>query len=287
MIQKILSAALFVLAAFTAAGCLESEQTYVVNPDGSGKVTVVTYQKPFNLGEESKPAKDGARKLVAEVIEGSTGIEVWKDVSCKVLADGRMEFKGTAYFSSLENVDLKSVGLTPIRLVRDGQTMNILYGKERNNDVTSDPVQLTEEEIQTRADSMKQNFAMAMGMMKMLFENLRERITVRVPGKITGLSAFTSAGPNAAAIELKGSRMLSVLDSITSGPDFWREQVIAESSGKKQDKDKEMRRAMFGYDQPSMTVNTAGAAPLFNYAAEVAAAKKGYPALLKKYKVQQ
>lgn len=285
MPNRLFRSALFLIAAFMVGGCLESDQMYYINPDGSGKVVVTSITKPFDMGEQ-KASKDEIKKFVTEVIEGSSGVELWKDVSCKKLGDGRIQFKGTAYFRDAGALELKSVAMNPVRVERDGSSMRIMYGKEEPETEAGPPVTLTEDEIQQKADSLKQNMTMAMGMMSMIFDGMREHATIKFAGTASEVRGFQRKADGTVDIELNGKRVLHVLDSVMAQPGFWREQVIADAGGGKPDRDKEMRRTMFGTDDPLVQLNTANATPLFNYAAEVAAAKKGYAALLKKYKIK-
>jgi hypothetical protein len=88
-----------------AAGCLETDEEYTLNPDKSGKVVLEFYLKPDPLGmEQDKDSQAKVKKAASETLSESKGIETWKNVSVKHMDDGRIHFKGTAYFKDLSKV---------------------------------------------------------------------------------------------------------------------------------------------------------------------------------------
>lgn len=79
-------------------GCFEVEDEWVLNPDGSGKVT-----RTLTLDPRGKPAKDWARLG----IKRATGVDAWADFRSSSLEDGRLAIQATAYFRDLNALDLK------------------------------------------------------------------------------------------------------------------------------------------------------------------------------------
>lgn len=293
MIRRFLSACSVMLVALLMAGCLDTTETYVVNPDGSGKVTIesTVEELGFGFGDAKKTSnKEQVRKFVADVLDGSSGVDVWKDVECKKLPDGKTWFKGTAYFSDLGDVNLKGVSTSNFELQRQADgTMKILYGKDESEEDTAAagaPPTLSEEEIKRLTDSAKQSFDMALGLMRPMFGTMNIRTTLRIGGSMRSVEGFERATDGRLRVIFSGKRLMEMMDSVTTQPNFWRDQVIAEASGKRQQKSAEMRKMLFGVDQPSVVIDPAGAKPVFDYKAEVAAARKGYARLLKKYGVK-
>jgi hypothetical protein len=142
-------------------GCFESNDTYVLNPDGSGKVTrMVLFQPPpdqdgldgmsmsmsVNGGKVSsqKPGSGKTKKTPAEQalalagdeLRNSSGIEVWKDVKAYPAKDGRLCFIGTAYFKDLSGLSFHNagcdVGLAP-SLTNDAKG-NLILDVRKPND---------------------------------------------------------------------------------------------------------------------------------------------------------
>lgn len=79
-------------------GCFELDDTWVLNPDGSGKVT-----RTLTLNPRGKPAT-----LYANLgIKRAKGVDAWADFSSTSLEDGRLRIRATAYFRDLNALDLK------------------------------------------------------------------------------------------------------------------------------------------------------------------------------------
>ncbi|HVZ41801.1 MAG TPA: hypothetical protein VHI13_21145 [Candidatus Kapabacteria bacterium] len=296
MIRRILPLVAAAFVTIILAGCLDADETFVINPDGSGKVSVESTVEQMDMGfsDDSKKvsAKEAVNKFVAETVNGSSGVEVWKDVVCKRLADGKMYFKGTAYFKDIAEVDLKNVSTSRFGVERSagGEVTYYLGGDpsaKSETDETKAPVQMTDEELNAKADSMKQNTEMGLSMMRPFFNGMRVHTVLRSAGTFKSAAGFDHAADGSTSILFSGQRMMTLVDSLTSLPNYWKDAVRAEASGQTDARNQEMRKMMFGTDKPGATYQVEGAKPLFDYAAEVRAARKGYAALLKKYAVKE
>lgn len=80
------------------SGCFELDDAWVLNPDGSGKVT-----RTLTLDPRGKKAKDWAQLG----IKRAKGVDAWADFQSKSLDDGRLQIQATAYFRDLNALDLK------------------------------------------------------------------------------------------------------------------------------------------------------------------------------------
>jgi hypothetical protein len=93
--------------AFT--GCVEGEQTFTLNPDGSGKVSIKVVMPPFDLRSAIKqPAKESLedmRRGMLQPLLQTLGVEAWKDVSADFTPDGHLKFTGTAYFKNYNHLE--------------------------------------------------------------------------------------------------------------------------------------------------------------------------------------
>src|SRR5581483_5132788 len=90
------------LLCLLAAGCVEGDVTYTVNPDGSAKIQfdVVTVKPPalFEPGpkKSDEPLDELLRKAIRQTLE-TPGVVAWKDVTAQFQPDGKLKFAGTAY----------------------------------------------------------------------------------------------------------------------------------------------------------------------------------------------
>src|SRR5437763_8602917 len=95
LLALILSSASIILS-----GCLDVEQHYTINPDGSGKVDLVANLTDWTLDANDKDIKQKLRDRVKDFLDSTKGIEAWKDVSYS-MKDDKLHFAGTAYFSDI------------------------------------------------------------------------------------------------------------------------------------------------------------------------------------------
>ena len=105
-LPRFLTVTASVCALMLLTGCFETKDEFTINPDGSGKVVHESSFQQVNLGNQEEATEDSLKEAIGKVITESKGIEAWRDVSFKRLDDGRLFFKGTAYFTNLNTLDI-------------------------------------------------------------------------------------------------------------------------------------------------------------------------------------
>jgi hypothetical protein len=105
-LARLLTAVVCLGALPLVTGCFETKDEFTVNPDGSGKVTHECSFQQVNLGGDNEATEDSLKEAIGKVITEAKGVEAWRDVSYKRLDDGRLFFKGTAYFTNLNTLDI-------------------------------------------------------------------------------------------------------------------------------------------------------------------------------------
>ena len=100
-----LGRALFCVLSFAfcvfAAGCYERKQLMVLNPDGSGRVTLetdVAVPAAGAPGKDKPTAVSFGQQLTADLINGTKGVDAWSDLAITAAPDGRAHIVATAYF---------------------------------------------------------------------------------------------------------------------------------------------------------------------------------------------
>jgi len=273
------------------AGCLESDEQFTINPDGHGKVAIeATIASMASLLSQDSDAKkdrgEEVREFVKDMLANSEGIDAWKDITCKAVGDDKILFRGTAYFSDLNALNIHGIssGSAFVREVAaDGSW--VIRLKEAAEDEEEEQAEqvgdLSEEEIATRIDSLRADYEMGRAMMGPILEGIRQRYVFMLPGSATASASFGRTAKGGYETVISGSRILAALDSMAGSDDFWRQQVI---SGKNSSADRQKEAAMmiFGTAGPP-TVKVSGGKPLFDYDAEVKAARKKYAAMLKPF----
>src|SRR4051812_5890158 len=78
------------LAAAILPACYERKDTAILNPDGSGKIFIDVDIAVAPPAKDQKPDLLGTGRLfAANLINSTTGVDAWGDVSVAAAADGR------------------------------------------------------------------------------------------------------------------------------------------------------------------------------------------------------
>lgn len=275
------------------SGCFETKEEYILNPDSSGKVVYSATFSPmsFNLGGEKTGPETQMKDAVRGILEKSSGIDVWKDVSYKLTDDGKISFKGTAYFSDLSKLKLKvgggeMKGMKPVfTKAADGEMVLEFESekKEKSEAVKEKLSKLSDEEMVKKIKAQKAKYQQIKPMMESFLSAMKRDMSFRLPGKIKEVSNFKRED-DILLLTFEGKKLLDAVDGMFEDPAWMREQIIAGADLAKggPTMDLMVNEKLFGERAPVRATVTGAVKPLFNYKAEVAAAKKDSPKLFKK-----
>ncbi len=271
---------LFVLlAALSLAGCLEVKEEYFLNPDHSGKVVYEVVQ-PLMAGMmgggKNVDMKQKAKDEALKIIEDSKGVTVWKDVSYELNDAGKLHFKGTAYFDDFAKVEIKGGDDKNRAVLQQTKAgMQLRFQAEKKAAKTK----LTPAQIKKRAAAKKAQFQQQRMMMSMMLNGLKIESIYHFPGKVQDAKIYRKTDGNTVKLVLEGAKMLQAIDELAKDDAWWEKQVVAGAGEPPMD---DLMQKMFGSpDTPQVTAKSP-LKPLFNYKAEVAQAKKDYPAMRQK-----
>jgi hypothetical protein len=277
--------------ALALAGCLDEDNEFTLNPDGSGKVKIKCVAAPvsFDIGEKKTP-DELLKKDVRETLENSEGVDAWADVVAGVRDDGKMSFVGTAYFKDVEHLKLKVMGITssgPELTVRKekGALIVQLQGDNKEAKPAEPPGNLTEDQIKARMKEERAKYQQGKPVMESFIKDVKLRTRVNFPGALGEVHNFKKVGPNSVEIAFEGGKLLQTLESLMMDDAFLRKAVMEgrDLAASGPDTEGAFVEKMFGEKAPVMA-STQGPLKLsFNYEAEAAAARKNLPELLKKY----
>jgi hypothetical protein len=120
-------------------------------------------------------------------------------------------------------------------------------------------------------------------MMARILQDMKMSSTFRLPGKLGKVSNFKKNKDGTIGIEITGKDMLKAIEKLVADDAWSRRQILA---GRNMTKDgpsmSDINEKLFGKKGGISAVVTGELKPLFDYKAEVAAAKEKYPAMLKK-----
>ena len=271
-------------------GCFDTKEDFTLNPDGSGKVVHECTFQPMNLSAngENEDAGKALTNAVREVLGQAKGVDAWRDVTFKTLDDGRIYFRGTAYFKDLSKLDIENQTMLKFdwKKSADGGALLTLRTNEetqaggmkitRNKPAKPTKV-LTPEEQAKKIKLERGQFQQAMPMLSGIMGNMKHAVVFHLPGKVVSSANFTNDAAGNLAINFDGAKMLAVMQKLVND-DAWCQAHSGTGFDDMQQKpvmDADMNQFIFGEKAPVSATVTSGK-PLFDYATAVAAAQAEY-----------
>jgi hypothetical protein len=278
------------LALGLLTGCHQIRDEYTLNPDGSGKVRLsrLTPGEPNLMrGSRKLDPQAEALKAAGKLVEKARGVDAWKDVAWEVTGEGKVLVTATAYFSDISKLKLGSQE-GRVRLERGaGGRIVLHYGKKPSK--AQKPREgggkngLSGKELEKAVLAKKMEWQQARGMMTAMLTGMVLEVTFRLPGKLESTSCFRKLGKDRARLTVKGEDMLRFANALAARDEFWRRQAQGKVRGDIKDLDvPEFLEKVFGSREPPRIECSGATAALFDYAKEVAEARKAMPELMKK-----
>lgn len=289
--SRTLTAVIAVAAATVLSGCFDTKDDFTLNPDGSGKLIHESSFQTMNLGGENENTDAALKEAIAKVIEQAKGVEAWRDVTYKRLDDGRLHFKGTAYFKNLSLLDLPNQTMLEFdwKKSADGGVLTLRTNKgssEKESDgfrmekKKVDYSKLTPEERKKKLGEERASFQQVKPMMNGILGAMKHDVTFHLPGKLAESSNFTKDPSGALRLQFDGAKMVEAMDKLVSDDAWAMKNLGSVGSPDKPGMDDEMAAVMFGSKAP-VRATISGGKPAFDYATEVAAAKTEFAKIKK------
>jgi len=246
----------------------------------------------FNImgGEPSDPQAQ-LKKSIQEILSQSKGVDTWKDIFYKLTDDGRMYFKGTAYFPDINELNVHTPGFSSemkLHFTRDISGEITIEFKSEKQDEEGEAVkpptpQIPEAQLNILVKQAKLQFNQMKPMMQGILSTIKSETILHLPGGIKEISNFEKVDARTVRIVLDGSKMLEVMDKMMQDEDWLKEQIRAGKDPLQDgpEGDLDMNEMLFGEKAPVRVVLARGAQQLFDYDAEVTAAKQNYAQMLK------
>ncbi len=265
--------------------CFDTEQEFTLNPDGTGKMVLNTVFPNIRMDGEAALSEEALQSAVASFLKQAEGVEAWKDVSYKWEDDGRIRFKGTAYFTDISGLKLNNIGtMTFDWKAADGK--GILSMKFKDDGDKAKPVKVSADPVQ-RAKEMKAErakFQQSKPMLVGFLSGMKQTVVFNLPGKAGKTVNFTPSANGKIGITMTGEKMLSTMDKLVND-DAWLGKNGFDPQKGPADKDA-MNEGLFGKAGPVTAERTEVKVALFNYAVELATAAKDFAKLQEKFTTQ-
>jgi hypothetical protein len=256
------------------SACLERKQTGVLNPDGSGKITMETFVAvpPAEPGAPPPPdALTYARQVATQIVQTSRGIDAWKDVSYDKAADGRAHVVGTCYFPDINKLQLDNP--IPFSWTRDAAGNYTLSLKAESGQTPPGQPAMTDAQVVAAVSQGKAQYGEFRPMLQTTLAPLKVNASLTLPGKIAKSNVFDVSGGNTVSLAFDGKQVLGAMDKIMADDKALGDAIRA---GRQPDADQNLLlEQIFGKKGPVAVTVSGANAPQFDYRAEVAAAKSG------------
>jgi hypothetical protein len=277
---RLLTAVMTLSVAVFLTGCFETKDEFTVNPDGSGKVVHECSFQQVNLGGDNEVTEDSLKEAISRIITESGGVEAWREVTYKRLDDGRMHFKGTAYFTNLNTLDIPNQTMLEFAWQKSGAgavlTLRTNKGEandESTKEATVDWAKLSPDERAQKLKEERAKFQQMKPMMSGIMGSMKHEAIFHLPGKVGEHSNFTQDTGGALRLQFEGAKLLAAMEKLIND-DAWAMKNFGSLGGQeKPAMDEEANALLFGSKAP-VRATVSGGQALFNYTAEVAAAKK-------------
>ena len=251
---------------------------------------------PGGAGGGASPALHSQAQLkqsVKEILRKSTGVDAWKDVSYNLTDQGKIHFRGTAYFADINNLSLHSgisEGDTQISLTRNalGEIAIEMKSKSAATSLADQtggrtpPPAVSEEKLNELVRQARTQYEQARVMLQGFFAGLKSETILHVPGRVKEVSNFEQVDDHTVRLIVDGPRLLAIVDRLMQDETWLKEQIRTGkdpfSSGP--ESDLAINEMLFGQRAPIRVVVEPAAGAVFDYNAEVTAARANYQAML-------
>jgi hypothetical protein len=294
-------------ACLAALGCVEGEQTYTLNPDGSGKVKMDVVMSPPFEPFGPQPAKKAEDQSLDDMLRNALrplldtpGVTAWKDVSASFAPDGRLKFAGTAYFKKLDNFELKNTPMLGnqygLKTGPDGAlTLARKKGKDgpdsRDGLLNFGPGKKKPEELAKMSDAAVDEYIMkervgyqtVKPILVVFLADAKLKTTYVLPGDPGQVTGFKTAGKTV-YVTIDGDKIIGGIKKIYALDSAELRKVY-----RSKEEMTALAEATFGFapDDTAKAVVAKPTGPQFDYDAEVKAALAAYPDLRKKLKLPE
>jgi hypothetical protein len=285
--------AAIVAGAALAAGCIETDQEFTLNPDGSGKVVyqVVTIPAQIGVAERPEPPEVTTKRSVVELLNRSRGVAAWSDVQYALRKDGRIWFKGTAYFDRFADLKLHLMKASSFVWARDDQGGMVLRMTplRRDDVILRPPPKVSDAEVAERIKAQRQKWYQTKQTMGYAVAALKIQLTFHLPGDLREAANFTPMPDGSVTMKFEGEKMFHAMDELMADDAFMDKavrggvEVVQAGPGTNE----VINERVFGLKGPAFVRVAGDLKPLFDYRAEVAAAKRDYPAMMKRQGLDQ
>lgn len=279
----------FLSLCLVVCGCIDSEDTFYLNPDGSGKVihktSLLSTDVDFSIGEGISK-EEALKKRVKDELDKSEGIDTWGNVTYNRDSDGGVTFEGVAYFKNIEKLKFYNFGTT-IGLFNKiaFQSTDSLLALEITSDSKNKkkessvqpPQELSEEQLTAEVTKQKEQYQRSRIMMEGMLGSLKIKRRFYLPGEPIQVNGLQREPDGALVHEFDGKKLLEVLDKTINDDVLMRAEVAKGKNVVKDGADSQPQlELLLGEGKPVEVKTKHVDKPLFDYTTEVTQAREEF-----------
>ncbi len=263
-----------ILVPLLLASCFETKQEFTLNPDGSGKVVHECAFQNVNLMNDDLTGEDALKDAVRRLIENSKGVDAWSDVSFKQLDDGRMWFRGTAYFRKLGELEIHNQSMMEFdwKPADNGKAVLSMRMKQDDDDDDTAEAELSDEERAEKIKEERAQFRQSKPMLTAMMGTLKQNVSFKLPGNVTESSNFSRGTMGTLDLAFEGTKLIKAMETLIEDDEWMLAQGFDQQEAP--EFDGKLAALVFGEEAPVQATVSNATQPLFDYAAEVARAQK-------------
>jgi hypothetical protein len=224
------------------------------------------------------------KRSVVELMKRSQGVAAWKDVQYALRRDGRIWFKGTAYFDRFADLKLHLMKASSFTWGLDRRRGMVLEMRpvRRDEVVLKPPPKLSDQQVAQRIKDQRRKWYQTKQLLGYAVAALKVKLTFHLPGDLAEVHDFQAAPDGSVRLRFDGEKMFRAMDDLIADDRFMEKavrggvDVIQTSPGT----NRVINERVFGLKGPTRVRVTGDLEPRFDYRAEVAEAKGDYPAMM-------
>lgn len=259
-------------------GCFDTRQEITLNSDGRGKAIIESTFAQTDLlstTDNTSLRDHSANHYVRGLLEESSGIEAWRDVSIRELEDGRISFRGTAYFRDLSLFKSAFSSMTKFKFTKDKNGLTTLILAPDTSNPRSSAAASYDFLTPASIGHQRKQFRAAKPLLTAMLSSMKCDTTFRFAGRIQRASNFEQRSPQELRYRFDGERVLDAMERLFN-PAFSNQLFAAVSSTNATPSDFWVNEILHGQRGPIIAVIASGEAMAFDYDAEVAAARESF-----------
>ena len=272
-------------------GCLEEKSEYTINADFSGKATFELTFTPSHL-VPSKPGAEPEHMItyqIEQILLRSKGIDTWKDISFGLTDEVSIHFIGTAYFPDANKLSLWRPDVresSRLQFSKDKSGRIIIESSDfpdpnKEMGKKSTP-ELSEAELALQLKLAKLRYKQIRPMLQSTFGTLMQEWFLYLPAKIEKISNIEKVDDTTVRWKMAGSEMLDNIDKLMSNDERLKLFIREGKDPFESSSDGSLFNEMFlGKKEPIRIVLNSNSRNLFDYNAEVDAARGDFDRMIK------